>query len=105
LTGGEGADVFRWNSDDLFSGVDIITDFITGVGGDQLNFSSLLTGFNLQLSKLSDFLQLVEGSSSTTVRVDSNGLVGGLLFSEVVVLQGLTGLDLDQLRKDGNLLL
>jgi Ca2+-binding RTX toxin-like protein len=86
LTGGEGADVFRWSSDDLLSGLDIITDFTSGVGGDQLNFSSLLTGFNLQLSKLSEFVQLVEGNSGTTVRVDSNGLVGGLLFTEVVVL-------------------
>jgi Ca2+-binding RTX toxin-like protein len=105
LTGGDGADVFRWSSDDLFSGVDIITDFTTGVGGDQLHFSSLLTGFNPQLSKLSDFVKLVEGSSGTTVRVDSNGLVGGFLFSDVVVLQGITGLDLDQLWNDGNLVL
>lgn len=85
--------------------MDIITDFTSGVGGDQLNFSSSLTGFNLQLSKLSDFFQLVEGNSGTTVRVDSNGLVGGLLFTEFVVLQGLTGLDLKQLWNDGNLLL
>jgi Ca2+-binding RTX toxin-like protein len=105
LTGGEGADVFRWSSDDLFSGVDMITDFTSGVGGDQLDFSSLLTGFNPQLSKLSEFLQLVEGSSGTMLRVDSNGLVGGLLFSEVVLLQGLTGLKLDQLWNDGNLVL
>jgi Ca2+-binding RTX toxin-like protein len=105
LTGGEGTDVFRWSSDDLYSGVDIITDFTSGVGGDQLHFSSLLTGFNPQLSKLSDFVKLVESNSDTTVRVDSNGLVGGFLFSEVVVLQGLTGLDLDQLWNDGNLVL
>jgi Ca2+-binding RTX toxin-like protein len=105
MTGGTGSDVFRWSSDDLFSGVDIFTDFTSSIGGDQLHFSSLLTGFNPQLSKLSDFFKLVEGISDTTVRVDINGLVGGLLFSEIVVLQGLTGLDLDQLWKDGNLVL
>ena len=78
--------MFRWSSDDLISGVGIITDITSGAGGDQLDFISLLTGFSLQLSKLSEFVQLVEKSSGTTVRVDSNCLVGGLLFSEVVVL-------------------
>jgi hypothetical protein len=105
LAGGDGADVFRWSSDDLFSGIDIITDFTSGVGGDQLDFGSLLTGFNPQRSKLSNFLQLGENGTATTVRVDSNGLVGGVLFTEVVVLQNLIGLNLDQLWSDGNLLL
>jgi Ca2+-binding RTX toxin-like protein len=102
LTGGGGSDTFAWNSDDIGLGVDTITDFTVGVGGDQLDFD--FVGFDQQLSDISEFLQLLEDGNDTIVRVDSNGVVGGVSFIETVVLQGVTGLDLDQLLADGNLI-
>ena len=84
-------------------GKDTITDFQTGPGGDKLDIHDLLTGFDSGTSNPTDFVHLVETGGNTTVQVDANGAVGGAAFTNVVVLSGVTGLDVSQLVDDGNL--
>lgn len=101
LSGGLGADTFSWLPSHLGGGVDQVTDFALGAIGDVLDLSQILVGYVDGVSNLSDFVALSESGGSTTVRVDPNGTNA---FSDLVVLQGVTGLDVDTLRTNGNLL-
>jgi Ca2+-binding RTX toxin-like protein len=98
LTGGAGSDTFAFTSDD--GGVDTITDFEIGAGGDVLDFSGLISGFTDSLA-IGEFVKLVESGGATSVYVDADG--GADDFTEVVVLDGITGADAEVMIDDGNL--
>jgi serralysin len=100
LTGGAGSDLFLRHA--LNEGRDIITDFQAGAGGDVLDISDLLIGFSSDNE--SQFVQCVQVSGSTTIRVDANGAAGGAAFLDVCVLSGQS-VTLDALLADGNLVL
>jgi hypothetical protein len=102
LTGGPGSDSFVRHA--LFTeGKDTIADFHTGPAGDTLDIHDLLTGFVMGTSNPNDFVHLAESAGNTTVKVDPNGTVGGAVFTDLVVLTGVTGLTVNQLVSDGNL--
>ncbi|MCH9806097.1 MAG: type I secretion C-terminal target domain-containing protein [Alphaproteobacteria bacterium] len=101
LTGGGGADMFGWENGDLDGNVDTITDFTIG-DGDALDISDILQGFDEATSVLSEFVQLSEAGGDTTVSVDFDG--GGDNYVDMTVLQGVTGLDADTMRTNGNLI-
>lgn len=103
LSGGAGIDTFSWASGEAGTGVDSITDFTNGAGGDELDLSALLVGFTGS-SVLSDFVQSTSAGGNTTIRVDVNGTVGGSNYTDLVVLQGVVSVDLDQMRTNANLL-
>ncbi|MBT3553519.1 MAG: type I secretion C-terminal target domain-containing protein [Rhodospirillaceae bacterium] len=98
LTGGIGSDTFAFTASD--GSVDTITDFEIGTGGDVLDFSELISGFADGLA-IGDFIKLVESGDATSVYVDADG--GADDFSEVVVLDGITGADAEVMAEDGNL--
>ncbi|MDP6428046.1 MAG: type I secretion C-terminal target domain-containing protein, partial [Rhodospirillales bacterium] len=98
LTGGAGSDTFAFSSGE--AGVDSITDFEIGSGGDSLDFSSLISGFADGLA-IGDFIQLVDSGIAISVQVDADG--GGDDFAEVVVLEGITGADAAVMVEDGNI--
>jgi Ca2+-binding RTX toxin-like protein len=102
LTGGEGSDTFirALNSD----GRDAVTDFTLGAGGDKLDVSDVLIGYDLS-DNAAEFVQLVASNGNTTVRIDANGAVGGAQFADAFVLVGVTATDANQLIGDGNLIL
>jgi Ca2+-binding RTX toxin-like protein len=105
MEGGTGADTFVWN--DLSEGsaaggfLDSIGDFNTAEG-DKLDVSAFVT-----LSggdDINDFVNLVEGGGNTTVRIDVDGAAGGTNYVSLVLLQGATGLNAQDLLDDENLL-
>ncbi len=100
LTGGGGADVFGYGPGDLGTGIDTISDFANGAGGDALDIAALLSGFDG--GSLSGYVQITQASGNSTVRVDADG--GGNSFQDLVILQGVTGLDLTMMRTNGNLI-
>jgi len=102
LTGGGGADRFGYGAGDLGTGVDTITDFANGPGGDAIDVAALLSGFDPGSSVLSDFVQVTQAAGNSTIRIDSNG--GGDSFQDLVILQGVTGLDVNTMRTNGNLI-
>ncbi|MEO1282303.1 MAG: type I secretion C-terminal target domain-containing protein, partial [Pseudomonadota bacterium] len=102
LTGGAGSDTFGWNAGDLDGNTDTITDFTVGASGDALDITDLLQGFDEATSVLAEFVQVTENAGDTTVSVDVNG--GGDSFVDAVVLEGVTGTDVDTLRTNGNLI-
>lgn len=102
LTGGTGSDTFLYETGDVGSGVDVITDFTSGPGGDVLDIEALLVGYSAGTSVIGEFVSLVQSGGDTTVRLDANG--GGDSFVDLVVLANVTGLDVNTMQVNGNLI-
>lgn len=111
LNGGSGADTLYGNDGiDTFvfetatwDATDTIENF-SATGRDAIDISDLLTGFNYTTSDINDFVTLTEASGNTTIAVDANGTTGGASFTDVAVLNGVTGLDLYQMIGADNLI-
>ncbi len=101
MTGGVGADTFKWSLNDQGSkgspAVDTITDFTTGASGDILDLRDLLQSENS--SNLTNFLHFASDGTNTTVSISSTGSFNGSNYSamtdQTIVLNGvdLTGSD------------
>ena len=101
MTGGIGADTFKWSLNDQGSkgtpALDTITDFTTGTGGDTLDLRDLLQSENS--SNLTNFLHFTSDGTNTTVSVSSTGSFNGsnyiAMTDQTIVLNGvnLTGGD------------
>jgi Ca2+-binding RTX toxin-like protein len=100
LTGGPGPDVFRISA--LSPGLDRVTDFEAGPGGDALDISAVLIGFTPGSSDANDFVGLRDVNGGTRVAVSPDGSGES---APVFQLAGVTGLAVDQLLADGNLIL
>ena len=111
LNGGSGADTLYGNDGlDTFlfetatwDATDTIENF-SASGRDAIDISDLLTGYNYTTSNINDFVQLTEASGNTTIAVDANGTTGGSSYTDVAVLNGVTGLDLYQMIAADNLI-
>jgi Ca2+-binding RTX toxin-like protein len=96
LSGGAGADRFVFNH--LGQGVDVITDF---GNGDVLAIGNLLSGF--VAGQEADFVQLFDDGARTTLLVDADGALNGSAFEPLVVLNGVTGMTLNQMVSTGKI--
>jgi Ca2+-binding RTX toxin-like protein len=95
LTGGAGSDTFMFRSSDAGS-VDTITDFDAGAGGDMLGIGALLQGY-VPRGDLSQFVSSHETASGTIVSIDVDGAGSAHGFHDLLLLQGVTGLDFSTL--------
>jgi Ca2+-binding RTX toxin-like protein len=98
LTGGLGSDVFEWNS--VGEGVDLVTDFKAGIGGDTLQIGDVLENYD---GNIDGFVRFVAGGSGVLFQVDFDG--GGDNFVTLATLAGLsaTTINAQQMLDDGNL--
>jgi Ca2+-binding RTX toxin-like protein len=101
LTGGSGTD--RFVIARLADGIDRITDFETGAGGDVLDLGSILRDFQPGTSRVADFVRLDSSDGDLRVAVDGDG--AGSDFTAVADLADVSGVNLNQLVTDGNLAL
>ncbi len=91
LTGGEGSDRFIYMGPWYDDRIDTITDF--EVGQDQIDFSGLFTSSMYSSdTPFSDYIQLSESTTGTTVGVAVRGDTQPDFFRPMVVLEGATGL-------------
>ena len=91
LTGGALNDIFGFNT--IGDGVDVVTDFQVGVGGDVLHIGNLLTGYN---GDINDFVRIQSVGGQTMLQIDTNG--GGDSFQNCAVLIGVSsGVSVDAL--------
>ena len=97
LYGGSGADLFLYLS--LQDGVDTIKDFDISEG-DVIDLSQLLTSYDPVQDSIDDFLTFVENDGNTSVFVDSSGNEG-VAGTELMVLEGVTGLDVNDALAQG----
>ena len=102
LTGGAGADTFVIGANDTLGGaVDTIMDF-TAADSDALDLSALLPGYNSGIDDIADFVNLVESGGNTTVQIDQSGT--GTFNTDVAVFTGVTGLDVNIMEANSNLI-
>ncbi len=80
LTGGAGADTFVLTTN---GGVDTITDYLFGVGGDTVDLSALLDEALVNGGDVDDFVKVTGGG--TVLQIDANGLTGGPSFTTVAI--------------------
>ncbi|MGD9785558.1 MAG: Ig-like domain-containing protein [Hyphomicrobiaceae bacterium] len=100
LTGGEGDDTYRFDRNDLVSGrthygVDLVTDFGSG---DRLDFDDLVP--SSREGHAADYIRLTDTVEGTIVSVDLGTSAG---FVEVVMLEGVHGLDLHDMLATGQI--
>ena len=98
LIGGSGSDTFVLTKD---GSIDTIVDFDQSAG-DVLDIQNVLQGYDPLADNLSDFVQLTEQGGNTLIQVDTSG--NGTSFETVAVLDGVTGLNVDDLTSGGNLI-
>ncbi|HIJ92107.1 MAG TPA: type I secretion C-terminal target domain-containing protein [Rhodospirillaceae bacterium] len=103
LTGGQGSDTFIFSSGD--TGTDTIKDFQAEAGGDVLDFSALISGYDATTDPVASIIRLTELDGNTIVSVDANGAVGGEDFTDVAILEGVTGLNADTMVEDFSIVL
>lgn len=108
LVGGEGEDVLFGGADsDIFlfqtldGSVDTIKDFEAGVGGDVINITDVLQGFDPLTDALTDFVRLVNSSGNTEVQVDADGAGGD--FVAIAMIEGGVNDTITDLINNGNL--
>ncbi len=92
IFGGSGADTIIFNA--IEEGLDDVVGFDTSEG-DQLDLSSLLSGYDSLTDDIADFVIATESFGSTTISVDTTGNGGAVEAFDLAVLHGVTGLDLD----------
>ena len=101
LVGGAGKDTIKFSAP--VNGVDVIADF-SALLGDAIDVTGVLVGFTAGVSKVTDFLQTATtADGSTTIQADLNGTAGGVLFKDLLVLQGVST-DLNGLIENGSLI-
>lgn len=94
--GGSGSDIFAF---DIFDDApDIIHDFQTGIGGDILNITDILTDYDPLDHAIADFIRVTDTGGDTLVEVLKDGS-----FESLVTLEGVGGIDLATLIDNGNL--
>ena len=97
-----GAAPDKFNVDSVSSSPENIVDFKAGSGGDALDITNILHGYDSLSSLFSNFVEATSSGGNTTVAVNANGQTGGT-FIPVAILEGVTA-TLADLVTDGNLL-
>ncbi len=93
LYGGSGADIFLFETTQDF-GMDTIKDF-NASEGDVIDISSLLQSYDPLQDSINEFVFATEVDGNTVVSVDVDGAAGNAQAVDLVILEGVTGFDLD----------
>ena len=114
LTGGAGADTFVMQASEAYHGIDTITDFNVQQG-DQLKILGIRDFHSFEdhghhndchdshHATLADYVRITTSGNNSIVSVDANGR--GNDFTQIAVLQNVTGLSASALVSSGNMLL
>lgn len=102
LTGGSGADRFVFTDDD--TSLDLVRDFNAGEG-DILDITDIINNeFDPVTDSITKFVSVTEAAGHSYLRVDATGQ--GTDFNKIVArLDNVTGIDVQDLLDNGNLIL
>lgn len=102
LHGGSGSDTFVFEGAGAFVSVDTVQDFKLSEN-DKIDVSDLLSGYDPLTDAISDFIQITDDGTHSTLAVDADG--GADNFVNIATLLNATGLtDEDALVTSGNLI-
>ncbi|MGL4241643.1 MAG: beta strand repeat-containing protein, partial [Beijerinckiaceae bacterium] len=101
FTGGGGADTIRYLAGDATGGPDTMTDFTAGAGGDVIDIDALIPLYDNNPLTLGNYVNLQQSGGNTSIRIDPTGT--GNFTTTLLTLTGVTGLDLNTMRTNGNL--
>lgn len=104
LFGGNGSDTFVFENDSAFLNRDIIQDFKT-VQSDKIDISDVLSGYNSATHDIHDFISISTSGADTILSVDRDGLGSTYGSTEIALLKNITGLDIDTMLTNGNLII
>lgn len=100
LYGGAGADKFLFDA--INKGVDVIRDFSLDEG-DVLDFSSFFHNADTTQQAIDNFVFAREVDGGTIVSIDVNGTGNAANAVDIVALEGMHGLNVQELVQNGNI--
>jgi Ca2+-binding RTX toxin-like protein len=103
MGGGGGADTFVFEAATAYNNSDYVTGFNTG-DGDALDITDLLSGYTPGVDTLSDFVSIADSGGSGHLYVDRDGTGGTYSATDVATIYFVTGLDVDDMVTNGNLI-
>ena len=103
LYGGDGSDIFVFDTLDGYA--DTIHDFQGGAGGDVINLTDVLSGYDSLTDAFNDFVMMTQNGADAQIWVNSTGAAGGDFVQLATILGGTDGVDLAGLLAQGNLVL
>jgi Ca2+-binding RTX toxin-like protein len=103
LYGGSGEDIFVFEAASAFNNIDVIKDFKYSED-DKIDISDLLVGYTSGVSDINDFVSLTESSGNTTLVIDRDGTAGTYNDASIATLTNVSGLIVDHLLANGNLI-
>jgi T1SS-143 domain-containing protein len=101
LYGMEGADTFFFQA--IKESADTLHSF-NKLEGDAIDISALLQDQDGVTEAITDFVYSREENGSTIISVDTDGAAGPAQAVDIVQVDGVTGLDVQELFHDGNLI-
>lgn len=102
LYGDDGGDIFVFEADSAFNGIDVIGDFETD--DDVLDLSELLFGYDPFSHLITDFLQITNSGGNSILKVDMDGTGTFGAGTQIATLNGITGLtDEEAVFNNGNI--
>jgi|GEM_PF-4226811 len=104
LIGGAGADTFVFHAATAFNNIDVVSDFTTSEN-DKIDISDLLTGYHAGTDDINDCVHLTVNGSDTQLSVDLDGTGSAHSMAQIATLTGVTGLNIDTLVANGNLVI
>jgi len=104
LVGGNGSDTFLFEADSAYLNRDIIQDFKT-VQSDKIDISDLLSGYNSATHDIHDFVSISTSGTSMILSVDRDGTGTNFSSSEIAILSNTSGLDIDTMLTNGNMII
>ena len=103
LHGGAGSDRFHFKSFELGTGVDRLFDFNVAEI-DRIDLRDLLGFYDDTTHDINDFVTLTETGGDTIISVDIDGSNAAETFQDILQIENTTGLDLETLIANNNLL-
>jgi Ca2+-binding RTX toxin-like protein len=82
--------------------IDKIYGFNTGVGGDVLNITDILVGYDSATDDINDFIELYFNGAKTEIRINADGDAGGA-FTRIADINSNVTETVDDLLANGNL--
>ena len=104
MYGSAGTDHFVFEAASAFNDVDRINNFDTS-HDDAIDISDVLSGLDAGTDDISQWVQITDNGIDSTLAIDANGAAGGVNFTAVATIVGVTGLtDEAALLNNGNLI-